>query len=66
MGIYVNSNERDVPDGTSVQGLIEILGLEQKRVAVEVNAELVVKSEWLSSILKAGDRVEIVSFVGGG
>ncbi len=66
MLIYVNSTERETPDGTSVLRLIELLDLAQKRVAVEVNAELVVKGEWAAVVLKPGDKVEVVSFVGGG
>lgn len=66
MRIYVNSVERDVPEPASVQSLIEWLQLMNKRVAVEVNTELVTKSEWPGFKLKSGDRVEIVSFVGGG
>ena len=66
MLITVNSNTRDVTDGTTMLQLIETLGFGQKRVAVEVNTELVVKAEWAGHVLKPGDRVEIVSFVGGG
>jgi len=64
--IFVNSKETETPDGATVQQLIEQLGLGQKRVAVEVNAQLAAKSEWNSVVLKPGDRVEVVSFVGGG
>ena len=66
MRIFVNSKETETPDGATVQQLIEQLGLGQKRVAVEVNAQLAAKSEWNSVVLKPGDRVEVVSFVGGG
>lgn len=66
MRIYVNSVEREMPDNASVQQLIETFNLLNKRVAVEVNADLVTKKEWPRFALKNGDRVEIVSFVGGG
>lgn len=66
MMIFVNSKEQEIPDGASLPGLIEILNLTNKRVAIEVNQELVVKNEWAACVLKSGDRVEIVSFVGGG
>lgn len=66
MDIYVNSKQQEVPDGARVIDLITILDLSNKRVAIEVNTDLVVKTEWAGRVLKAGDRVEIVSFVGGG
>lgn len=66
MSIFVNSKEQSVPDACSVQALLELNGLTEKRVAVEVNQELVVRGQWPSFKLKQGDRVEIVSFVGGG
>jgi sulfur carrier protein len=64
--IYVNSKEQTVPERSTVADLIAQLQLTQKRVAVEVNAELVTKAEWNQFEIKAGDRIEIVSFVGGG
>jgi sulfur carrier protein len=64
--IFVNSKEQQTPEGTNVAALVEQLQMQNKRVAVEVNAELVTKGEWPQFILKEGDRVEIVSFVGGG
>jgi sulfur carrier protein len=64
--ITVNSNAREVPDESTLLMLIEALGFGQNRVAVEVNTDLVVKAAWPAHTLKANDRVEIVSFVGGG
>lgn len=66
MRIIVNSVEREVPGDATVQRVIELLDLTQKRLAVEVNAELVVKGAWSSHVLQPNDRVEIVTFVGGG
>jgi sulfur carrier protein len=64
--ISVNSKEQAVAPDCSVQSLLHQLGFAEKRVAVEVNQELVTKSQWPELRLKDGDRVEIVSFVGGG
>lgn len=66
MLIYVNSRPQEVATGVTLQGLLEVLNMSDKRVAVEVNHELVIKREWSVHELKADDRVEIVSFVGGG
>jgi sulfur carrier protein len=66
MQIQLNSKSKDLPDGATVAVLIDEMKLGEKRVAVEVNAELVTKKEWNSYTLKAGDKVEVVTFVGGG
>jgi len=58
VSIFVNSKEQSVPDACSVQALLELNGLTEKRVAVEVNQELVVRGQWHSFKLKQGDRVE--------
>jgi len=64
--VIVNSKQQTLEDGASVARLLECLNMQQKRVAVEVNAELVTKGEWPAFKLSDGDRIEIVSFVGGG
>ncbi len=66
MTISVNSKEQTLEPESTVQSLLQQLGFAEKRVAVEVNQELVVKSQWNDVRLKPGDKVEIVSFVGGG
>ena len=66
MLIRLNSIAREVPDATCVQALLELLKFQNQRVAVEVNGELVTKAAWPNVILKPNDKVEIVSFVGGG
>ena len=66
MKISVNSKEQTLDPECTVQTLLHQLGFAEKRVAVEVNQELVTKSQWAEVRLKDGDRVEIVSFVGGG
>ena len=64
--MIVNSIRRDLPDEATVAALLDQMGLQQRRVAIEVNQQLVVKAEWDKLVLHAGDQVEIVSFVGGG
>ena len=64
--IKVNGEERDVPAGTSVLVLLPMLGIEGGRVAVEVNREIVPRSEHLTHVLAEGDQLEIVTLVGGG
>ena len=66
MQLTVNGETREVPDGLSVRGLIEHLGLTEGPVAVEKNREVVPRAEHAKTALAGGDVVEIVHFVGGG
>ncbi|GAB4363657.1 MAG: sulfur carrier protein ThiS [Deltaproteobacteria bacterium] len=65
-GIRVNGEERTVPPGTTVRDLLSELSLPESRVAVERNRTIVRKSEYGATVLEEGDRLEIVTFVGGG
>jgi len=49
-----------------VSALIAAMDLEPTRVAIEVNHKVVRRNDWAETTLQAGDRVEIVHFVGGG
>ena len=64
--IVVNGQARQVPAGTTVAGLIEVLGLGGKPIAVERNQEVVPRAKHAETMLAAGDRLELVTFVGGG
>lgn len=66
MMLVVNGREREVTDGLNVEQLLDCLEIPRGRVAVEVNLELVPKTQFARHGLNAGDRVEIVTFVGGG
>ncbi len=66
MKVHVNGELKELPDGATVARLVEVLALGGTRVAVEVNKELIVKKAWDAHVLKEGDRVEVVTFVGGG
>lgn len=66
MEVVVNGETRLVPEGTTVMELLEKMALADKRLAVEVNLEIVPRSLHLSHVLHAGDRVEIVQAIGGG
>lgn len=64
--VVVNGVAREMRAGSSLSDLVGELGLEPSRVAVELNLTIVSRAVWDSSILKHGDRLEIVHFVGGG
>ena len=64
--IVVNGAAKKISRGTTVAGLIVELGLGDRRVAVERNREVVPRDRHGSCELQAGDRLELVTFVGGG
>ena len=66
MKVLVNGSERELGESPSLADLIREHGLTPERVAVEVNRELVRRADYARTALKDGDRVEIVTFVGGG
>ncbi len=66
MQITVNGEEREIPEGTTVVGLIQALGLTDGPVAVERNREVVPRAQHESTTLADHDVIEIVHFVGGG
>ena len=66
MEIFVNGQLRQVAQGMTVAQLVEQLDLKSKYVAVEVNLQLVPRQKHAEHDLAHGDRLEIVSLVGGG
>ncbi len=64
--VTINGEPRSVPQGTSLDGLVALLGVPEDRVAVEYNKQVVRRGQWAAVPLAEGDRVEIVQFVGGG
>ncbi|ULU26870.1 ThiS family 23 protein [Dyella terrae] len=66
MQITLNGTPRDCSPATTVAQLLDEAGYGQRRVAVEVNHEIVPRSLHTSHALAAGDRVEIVHAIGGG
>jgi len=66
MHITLNGDARDCAPGTSVSSLLDAAGYAGKRVAVEVNLEIVPRSAHATRLLADGDRVEIVHAIGGG
>ncbi|WP_224249167.1 sulfur carrier protein ThiS [Hyalangium gracile] len=67
MEVWVNGEVREVPEGTTLSALLELLRIAGgPGVAVEVNAEVVRRARHAEHRLQPQDRVEIVTFVGGG
>jgi sulfur carrier protein len=66
MTIVLNGDRRDVPDGVTVARLLDVVGIDPRIVAVEVDGAIVRRADWSGTVLTEGAEVEIVSFVGGG
>ncbi|HEX7380224.1 MAG TPA: sulfur carrier protein ThiS [Pirellulales bacterium] len=66
MQIIVNGQSREAPDGLTIAQLLAELKIEAKHVAVEVNMQLVPRGRHAEHALLAGDRLEVVTLVGGG
>ncbi len=61
----VNGQPKQLPEGTTIAGLLKLLELLETAVAIEVNKRLV-RSAKYDTVLADGDVVEVVTFVGGG
>jgi thiamine biosynthesis protein ThiS len=66
MNLVINGENRAFPSADTLAALVEQLGMKSDRVAVELNRNIVPRSEWAQTSLSDGDRLEIVQFVGGG
>jgi sulfur carrier protein len=64
--LQVNGETKQLPPGTSVRALLDHLGLNPGRVAIEYNLQILPKTKWEETRVATGDRLEIVQFVGGG
>ena len=66
MEMMVNGKPMQLSDGTTAAALLEQMGIQPERVVVEVNLNVLKRAQLTSTVLHAGDHVEIVHFVGGG
>ena len=66
MQLTINGTERKFEGVSTLSDLIGELGMKPDRVAVELNRDIVQRSKWSETLLKDGDKLEIVHFVGGG
>ncbi len=66
MRIQLNGENRNIPDHSNAQDLVELLKLTDKRLAMEVNREIVPRTTFAQHQLYEGDQIEIVHAIGGG
>lgn len=64
--IHLNGEQREAPQGATVADLLRELKIRPDRVAVEINLDILDRQEYERRNLREGDRVEIISFIGGG
>ena len=66
MQVIVNGEQRELPEGTTALQMLETLKVQPERVVVELNLTILKRAQLPGAVLKEGDRVEIIHFVGGG
>jgi thiamine biosynthesis protein ThiS len=66
MNITLNGDPYELDGAISVTALLDRLGIDNRRVAIEHNLELLKRHLFADTLIEEGDRVEIVNFVGGG
>ncbi|MEX0935871.1 MAG: sulfur carrier protein ThiS [Gemmatimonadota bacterium] len=64
--LEVNGRRRHVREGSSVRELLEMLELSPATIVVEYNRDILDRERYSETVLKEGDRLELVHFVGGG
>jgi sulfur carrier protein len=64
--IVLNGKDHETPAPVSVLALLEILGVVPGQIALELNGRVLRREDFTNSVLRDGDRVEVVRFVGGG
>jgi thiamine biosynthesis protein ThiS len=64
--VHVNGEPREITDGSTISDVLAELNLSVRHVAVEVNCEIVPRAKHGGHVLEEGDRLEIVTLVGGG
>ena len=66
MKVTINGEETELSSAITVTALVESLGLTSKRVAVEINRDVLARERWNETTVQDRDHIEIVQFVGGG
>ncbi len=66
MNIILNGEQRAVPEGVTLEGLLQALGIDLRKVAIERNLEIVPRSAYGVTRVGEGDKLEVVHFIGGG
>jgi sulfur carrier protein len=66
MRVMLNGEPHTVADGHTVAQLVCDLGLTARRIAVEINRDILAREDYAACAIREGDAIEIVHFIGGG
>ena len=66
MNILLNNKPEKIFDGSTIKELLEIKNIKDKYYAVEINKRIIPKSDHETHVIKDGDRIEIITAIGGG
>ena len=66
IAVHINGTIKEIQTGTTISALTNDLDVAHKKIALEVNREIIPRSQFDSRILQNGDKIEIVTAVGGG
>lgn len=66
MQVVINGEPRELDDALTVAGMLEVLSVRGRRIAVEINEEIVPRSRHAEHRICDGDRIELVGAIGGG
>lgn len=64
--ITINGEEKEGREGISITEMLEKEEFDKSRIAIEINGEIISKKDYNETLLHTGDKIEVVSFVGGG
>lgn len=64
--VRINGKDEDIAEGTGLVQYLKDAGYNRERIAVEINGDIIPKKNYDETVLNDGDKIEIVSFVGGG
>ncbi len=64
--VTINGERRQIDQPVTIADLMDQLGYDRRRLAIELNREVVRRADWDNTAIKQGDKLEIVHFVGGG
>ena len=64
--IFINGDLKKFPQEINIISVLESLNISSKHIAIEINENLVFRSDWQETNLKDGDKIEIVKAIGGG
>ena len=66
INVTINGKTESIAAGISLQSLLKLFGIQSERVAIEYNREIIDRNQFDALQMKEGDRLEIITFVGGG